>query len=344
MFDAWTSFLQSQGAHIDDARVAHFGDATAELDASADKTVLADVSHLGLIALRGDDVQDFLQGQLTSDMRALSEAGAQWSGYCSPKGRLLANFLLWKREGEVFMQLPPELRESIQKRLTLFVLRAKVKLREASNDWVRLAMSGADAQRAIADVLGPVPADTLGAAHHAAGSVIRIGADKFVLALRPERAEAIWQGLAARATPVGAPAWDWLRLVAGIPVILPPTQDAFVPQMVNYELIGGVSFQKGCYPGQEIVARTQYLGKLKRRLFLAHIDAESTPQPADDLYSDTLPDQACGQILNVARAPGGGHDALAVILVDSAKSATVHWRRPDGPPLAMRPLPYDVPA
>ena len=110
--------------------------------------------------------------------------------------------------------------------------------------------------------------------------MIRVGDDKFVLSIAPEHAAAIWQALRQSATPVGAPVWDWLRLNAGIPMIVAATQEQFVPQMVNLEVIGGVSFQKGCYPGQEIVARSQYLGKLKRRMFLAHVDAEAAPGDA----------------------------------------------------------------
>jgi folate-binding protein YgfZ len=343
MLDAWNTFLQARDAVFEDGRVARFGDPETELTAASSGSVLADVSHLGLIALAGDDTRDFLQGQLTSDTRALDPATAQWSGYCSPKGRLLANFLMWRREGDIFMQLPPELREPIQKRLSMFVLRAKVALRDAGAEWVRLALSGPQAEAAIKAALGGTPEPIMGAMHTDAGSAMRIGATKFVLALRPEAAPDLWDKLAAHATPVGAPAWDWLRLTAGIPVILPATQDAFVPQMVNLELIGGVSFQKGCYPGQEIVARTQYLGRLKRRLFLAHMEADRAPQPGDDLYTPDLEGQASGQILNVARAPGGGHDMLAVIQSESAKTQPVHWKQADGPLLALRPLPYALP-
>jgi folate-binding protein YgfZ len=174
-----------------------------------------------------------------------------------------------------------------------------------------------------------------------AGYVIRVAEDKFVLSVAPERAADVWQALRQTAAPVGAPVWDWLRLNAGIPMIVAATQEQFVPQMVNLEVIGGVSFQKGCYPGQEIVARSQYLGKLKRRMFLAHADAEAAP--GDSLYSADLGGQASGTVVNAAPAPTGGFDLLAVAQVESAATQPLHLKAPDGAVLHLKPLPYAIP-
>ena len=146
--------------------------------------------------------------------------------------------------------------------------------RDASDETVRLVVAGKQALAAVTAAMGAVPDTTMRSITCAAGQVIRVGTDKFVLSITPEYAATVWQALCQSATPVGAPVWDWLRLNAGVPMIVAATQEQFVPQMVNLEVIGGVSFQKGCYPGQEIVARSQYLGKLKRRMFLAHVDAE----------------------------------------------------------------------
>ena len=124
-------------------------------------------------------------------------------------------------------------------------------------------------------------------------------------------------------------------------MIVAATQEQFVPQMVNYEALGGVSFQKGCYPGQEIVARSQYLGKLKRRMVLAHADTPAAP--GDSLYSADLGEQASGTVVNAAPAPDGGYDLLAVAQVESARTQTLHLGRPDGAALTLKPLPYAVP-
>ena len=342
MIDSWTTFLQSQGAIIEGDRVLHYGKPAEECTAAVDGTIVADLSQLGVIAVRGEDAAAFLQGQLTNDVYALSADAAQWSGYCSPKGRLLGNFLLWRQEDDYCLQLSRDILPSVLKRLTMFIMRAKVQARDASDEAVRLVVAGEQAPAAVDVALGCLPDTPMRSVTGEAAQVIRISDDKFVLSIHPTRAAAVWQRLVrGSATPVGAPVWDWLRLNAGIPMIVGPTQELFVPQMVNLEAIGGVSFQKGCYPGQEIVARSQYLGKLKRRMFLAHVDAEA--MPGDSLYSADLEGQITGTIVNAASAPSGGFDVLAVAQVESANTHILHLKAADGAPLTLKPLPYALP-
>ena len=341
MIDSWKTFLQSQGAAIEDNSVLHYGDPAAERAAATDGTIVADLSQLGVIALRGEDTATFLQGQLTNDVRTLHADSAQWSGYCSPKGRLLGNFLMWRQGEDYCLQLSGDILPGVLRRLSMFILRAKVTARDASDESVRLVVAGRQALAAVTAALGAVPDAPMRSVAGEAGQVIRVGDDKFVLSIPPERAAAVWQVLRESATPVGAPVWDWLRLNAGIPMIVAATQEQFVPQMVNLEVIGGVSFQKGCYPGQEIVARSQYLGKLKRRMFLAHVDAEAAP--GDPLYSADMDGQATGTVVNAAPAPSGGFDVLAVAQVESANTQTLHLKAADGAALSLKPLPYALP-
>ena len=341
MIDSWKTLLQSQGAVVEGSTVLHYGDPAAERAAAADGTIVADLSQLGVIALRGDDAATFLQGQLTNDVRALHADGAQWNGYCSPKGRLLGNFLMWRQGEDYCLQLSGDILPSVLKRLSMFILRAKVQARDASDETVRLVVAGPQSQAAVSAAMGTVPDAVMRTASSEAGQVIRVGEDKFVLSVAPERAAAVWQVLRQSVTPVGAPVWDWLRLSAGIPMIVAATQEQFVPQMVNLEVIGGVSFQKGCYPGQEIVARSQYLGKLKRRMFLAHVEAEAVP--GDSLYSADIEGQATGTVVNAAPAPAGGFDVLAVAQVESANTQTLHLKAADGAALTLKPLPYALP-
>ena len=341
MIDSWKTFLQSQGAAIEADSVLHYGDPAAERAAATDGTILADLSQLGVIALRGEDTAAFLQGQLSNDVRALHADGAQWSGYCNPKGRLLGNFLAWRQGEDYCLQLSGDILAGVLKRLSMFILRAKVQARNASDENVRLVVAGRQALAAVTAAMGAVPEAAMRSVAGEAGQVIRLGDDKFVLSIAPGRAAAVWQALRQSATPVGAPVWDWLRLNAGIPMIVAATQELFVPQMVNLEVIGGVSFQKGCYPGQEIVARSQYLGKLKRRMFLAHVDAEAAP--GDPLYSADMDGQATGTVVNAAPAPAGGFDVLAVAQVESANTQTLHLKAADGAALTLKPLPYALP-
>jgi hypothetical protein len=226
----------------------------------------------------------------------------------------------------------------------MFILRAKVAARDATDENVRLVLAGPQAAAALAEARLPLPEGTMKTTANEQGLSVRIGADKFVLVLTPENAPAVWAALAKHATPVGTAAWDWLRLTNGIPMIVAATQEEFVPQMVNWEVLGGVSFQKGCYPGQEIVARTQYLGKLKRRMYLAHLDGVEAPAAGDSLYTPDMEGQASGMVVNAAPAPGGGFDLLAVAQIESvAAGQPIHWKTADGPVLALKAQPYVLP-
>lgn len=339
MSPTWNEFLLARGAVLADGAVAHFGDPAGELAAARDATVLADLSHYGLIVFSGEDAQTFLHAQITNDLRGLTAERAVFAGYLSPKGRMLANFLVMKRDADVLVLLPASLREAIQKRLSMFILRSKAKARDGSGEWVRLGVNGPDAARLVGEVLGSAaPSGLMAMAHGTEAFALCLGEGRFDLFVRPERASEVWQQLQAHARPVGAPVWDWLLVNAGVPSVLPATQDQFVPQMANMEVLGGVSFSKGCYPGQEIVARSQYLGKVKRRLYLAHVDASA--QPGDELYAAEQGDQAVGVVANAAPAPGGGWDVLAVVLGPSVEAGQVHLKARDGAPLAFRPLPY----
>ena len=341
MIDSWQRFLQSQGAVFEGHSVLHYGDPALERTAAADGTIVADLSQLGVIAFRGEETAAFLQGQLTNDVHSLHTDGAQWNGYCTPKGRLLGNFLTWRQGEDYCLQLSGDILPGVQKRLSMFIMRAKVQGRDASDETVRLAVAGKQAQAAVSAAMGAVPESAMHSVACETGLVIRLAEDKFVLSIAPDRAAAVWQSLRESATPVGTPVWDWLRLNAGIPMIVAATQEQFVPQMVNLEVIGGVSFQKGCYTGQEIVARSQYLGKLKRRMFLAHVDAEAAP--GDSLYSADIAGQVTGTVVNAAPAPNGGFDLLAVAQIESATTQTLHLKAAEGAALSLKPLPYALP-
>ncbi|MEW6131931.1 MAG: folate-binding protein [Pseudomonadota bacterium] len=344
MISTWQEFLGRQGARIDDGRVLDFGNPAGELAAAQNGTVVSDLSQLGLLAFSGEDTAEFLQNQFTNDVRGLSADAAAWNGYCSPKGRMLANFLMWKNGADTCLQMSGDIREAVLKRLKMFILRSRVVARDATDENVRLVLAGPQAAAALDDAGLPLPEGTMKTRAGEQGLTVRIGADRFVLSLAPEKASAAWTALAKRATPVGAAVWDWVRVSSGIPMIVAATQEEFVPQMVNWEVLGGVSFQKGCYPGQEIVARTQYLGRLKRRMYLAHLDGADAPMAGDNLYTPDMDGQASGMVVNAAPAPGGGFDLLAVAQIESvAANQPIHWKSADGPVLSLKPQPYTLP-
>jgi folate-binding protein YgfZ len=336
MNPAWRAFLLEQGAEID-------ADGGVRLPEDAPRNLtLFDLSHLGLIAAQGPDTDDFLQGQLTNDVRELTQTHTQLSSHLSPKGRMLASFRMIRIGETVYLQLPRERLADIQKRLRMFVLRARVTLEDASDALVRIGLAGETAADALAAVGLPAPAAD-GAADHADGvTVIRLPAPvpRFELIAAPEHMIPRWQQLRPLATQGGPDGWALLDIRAGIPNVYTETVETFVPQMANLQLIDGVSFHKGCYAGQEVVARMQYLGKLKRRMYVAEVASATPPRPGDQLHSPgSSSAQAPGWVVDARPIGDGRHALLAVVEIDAAEAGDVHLG-PDGPRITLTPPPY----
>jgi folate-binding protein YgfZ len=330
----WLSFLASRGARLTATTVGDFGDAAAEIAAVRSGTIVADLSDNALLSITGDDAVAFLHGQFTNDVEALPVGAAQWNGWCSAKGRLLATFLLMRREEGFLLMLPGEIAPAFAKRLGMYVLRSKVKIEDASGRWARIAFAGKSAGVLVARHFGFTP-DPMRSVQAEGATCIALDAERFVIFAPTESAPALWDKLALNATPAGADAWNLSLVDAGVPLIVAATQEAFVPQMANFELVGGVSFKKGCYPGQEIVARTQYRGILKRRMARAHLAGDARPMPGQNVYSAGFGEQAAGTIVTVAPAPEGGFDLLVVAQLESLARGELRWNAPDGPALSI---------
>ena len=295
------------------------------------------LESLGLIAVTGEDAANFLHSQLTNDVEHLGLAQGQLAGYCSPKGRLLATFLMWRTADAIMIQLPRALQPAIQKRLQMFVLRAKVKLADVTDEHHIVGM--------IAPNIPALPATPYTAVHDAAGTLLRLadsdGQTRAQWILRRDHADAqaTLARLTSELTQVPAAIWELAEIHAGIPQITAATQEQFVPQMINYELIGGVNFKKGCYPGQEIVARSQYLGKLKRRMLLAQV-ASADVAAGMEVFSSADPDQPCGMIVNAAVNGPDSASCLVAIKLAAVDAGTVHLGVADGKVLQFLALPY----
>ncbi len=313
--------------------------------AARDRAVVCDLAPLRVLAIAGADAESFLQGQFSCDVKGLAPATCRYGSFNSPKGRMLANFVLWRSlaAGERFeMLLPEDIADTVAQRLRMYVLRSKVVLTDVSADTRRFGVGGPAGASALGMALGATPA-----LHEAipvgGATVLGLPGPRFVVLAAAQDAEAVLAQLAARATAAGFDVWQWLTLRAGVPVITAATQDSFVAQTANWDVLGGVDFQKGCYTGQEIIARTQYLGRLKERTFLFHSDLPDVA-PGDRIFSSAFDAQPCGTVVNAARAPGGGCDLLAVLQIAAQERGDARLRAPDGPPLVSLPLPYSIPA
>jgi tRNA-modifying protein YgfZ len=294
---------------------------------------IAALTHLGVIRARGDDAVSFLQGQLTNDVAGLGMSEARLAGYCSAKGRLLASFVVWKAApDELLLACSADVLAATLKRLSMFVLRAKCRLSDASAELPLMGLAGA-AAHAWLGASAPDAAWRVGERDGA--RVLRLpDADdtpRYVVATDVRAA-------ASELAPLSLDAWRWLEVQSGVPLIEAVNVEHFVPQMVNLELIGGVNFQKGCYPGQEVVARSHYRGTLKRRMAL--FDSSADARAGDDVFHDDDPTQPAGRVVNAAPSPRGGSSALIEVKLAALAGGSLRLRSVEGAALARRELPY----
>jgi len=338
----WQAFLAEQGAEsAADGSLRSPNATEVPLDGVTECT-LFDLSHLGLIAVRGEDAESFLQGQLTNDIRELSPTHTQLSSHCSPKGRMLASFRVLRMGDTIYLQLPRERLPEALKRLRLYVLRAKVTLDDASDGLTRIGIAGGCATDRLATQGLAVPEGDADLAMNGEVGILRLPSPtpRFELIGPVDALVTLWKALAPAATPGTADLWALHDIRGGIPTVYQETVDAFVPQMVNLQLIDGVSFTKGCYTGQEVVARMQYLGKLKRRMYWADVETDTPPRPGDELHVPTsTSEQASGRVVDARPAGAGRYELLAVVEIGAAEGGEVHLGE-HGPVLRLQPPPY----
>ncbi len=340
----WQDFLQRTGAVLTDGEVSHFGDPQSERRHVVGGDVIADLSHLSLICATGEDAGSFLQGQVSNDIRLVTATHSELAAYCSPQGRMFAVFRVFMRDGVYFLQLPASLTEPTLKRLKMFVLRAKVTLADADTEWVRVGVSGPNTPAILAEAGLALPGHNDNCVTDGGLTVLQISepAPRFEIIGLSEAMERVWTQLRARLAPVGAAAWSWLDIAAGIPVVLPGTVEQFVPQMANLDLVGGINFKKGCYPGQEIVARMHYLGRLKQRMIRARVETGKRPEPGAPVYAPDFVDQSAGTVVDAQPGPDGGFELLAVVQLSSIRNGELHLDSPSGPKLQRLEMPYSI--
>lgn len=344
----WTDTLGALGArfHIDVANAVDDFGAPLSVDALGAGFV-APVTDQGLIAVAGEEAARFLHTQLTNDVEHLTDSEVRFAGFCTPKGRLQASFLMWRDTDAVYLQLPRTIQAPLQKRLSMFVMRSKAKLRDATEEApfaALLAFGGAKGQAALARFASSLPAAPMGRTGGDFGTVLRLhdafGAPRYLWITDQDTAADALSALKDDLALGGNQAWRLAAIHAGEPQVDAATQEQFVPQMVNLELLGGVNFKKGCYPGQEIVARTKYLGKIKRRTTLVGID-NAAARAGDELFAVSDPDQPCGMVVNAVPNGLGGADALVEIKLAALDGEVRHGSAAGGA-VRFLPMPYSL--
>lgn len=326
----WQQFLQTS------AEQNPVSKATPSL---VNETVICDLSHLGLLQIQGTDAITFLQGQVTNDVKQLVGNNAHYSGYCNPKGRLLALFLAFAHKDHIHLQLPLELVAPIIKRLKMYVMRSKVEVQDVSDSIIKFGLSGAKAIELLSKSFASVPQQDFELVTLENGALIKLPGTqpRFEIFTDIANAPAIWNNLAPHATTVDAAYWELLEIQAGIPEVYAKTQEEFVPQMLNLDLLNGINFKKGCYTGQEIVARTHYLGTVKRRTQLAHTDSDAAPNAGDDVMNSS--GDAVGKVVRCAASYNGGYDLLVEARLESLEAGQLIV---NGNVLNVQQMPYKI--
>ncbi|SCX66306.1 folate-binding protein YgfZ [Variovorax sp. EL159] len=292
------------------------------------------LSHLGVIRAEGPDAASFLHGQLTQDFSLLGATEARLAALCTAKGRVIASFIGIRPQPELILLVcSRDILAATLKRLSMYVLRAKVKLTDATEQFALHGLAGTALTANGLDAETPP------------GKRTAIGDDISAVSLYPADGvpRALWIAPAGHAAPVG-PAidlalWQWSEVRSGIVTLTTPVIEAFVPQMINYESVGGVNFKKGCYPGQEIVARSQFRGTLKRRTYLVQADAPLSA--GQEVFAGNDAEQPVGTVAQAALAPDGGWAALVSIQIAALEAGPLRAGAPaDGASLTVEPLPY----
>lgn len=307
-----------------------------------DKPTLVNLNHLVCYQVEGEDATTFLQGQFSNDINAVTSTAGQISSYCTPKGRMLAIFYICKRDDTYHLLTSKDVAEEVIRRLQMYVMRSKVVITPMDN--ASLVGVCNDSQAKVLDTLQLTPTETpyqVSATDDClCMNVPSISPRYLIICNQPP--EQLEQLNSDDINVYSHSYWQWLDIMAGLPSITQNVQEAFVPQMANMELIDGVSFSKGCYPGQEIVARLHYLGNANRRMFRLKATQEEAINTGDDIYTQDS-DQAIGKFLSVVHEGDNKYSGLAVLRIEAAKKNQLAIGSASGNSAQLMPLPYDVP-
>ena len=344
MNNEWEKFLLSINANIVNNCVKNFGLSIDEEQTAYSNLVLADLSHYALIEASGDDVTEFLQGQLTNDIKLVTDHMGQLSAYCNPKGRILASFRIFKRQEHYFLQLRSDIMEATLKRLRMFVMRSKVELVNRSDELSRMGIAGVNATKILSSLFNTLPQNADESCTENEITLIKLPGilPRYEAHGTFEKIKELWEKLQNDAVAIGENSWNLLTIRAGVPEIVSETVEAFVPQMVNLQAINSLSFTKGCYPGQEVVARMHYLGKLKRRLFIGNAKTNTLPISGESIMTSDENEQKAGQIVTASWSNDENIEFLAVLQIEKAAENELHIKSNTGPTIQLTDLPYDL--
>ncbi len=343
MNENWNKYLTKQGAIIENDQVIAFGETSPHFY-SHENTYVCDLSTLGIIRASGEEAQSFLHGQFTNDLNKVSSSISQISSYCNPKGRMLSIFRIYKRNDDYFLILPRDVLEPTIKKLTMFKLMSKVDLSDDSNKFVIFGVAGPDTESTLTSLNITIPKQVNHCVQDTEVIIIRLPSEntRVLFITNAKLAISFWKQLTEELSIATFHLWDLHDIYSGIPQITANTCEAFIPQMTNFELIEGVNFSKGCYPGQEVVARTHYLGKPNRRMYRVSVADNKVPEPGTNVYSPEDENQPVGKIVIAQKISNDNSSALIVLRTEKEDDDNLHLGSIVGPNISIQSLPYSL--
>lgn len=343
MTDNWQSFLSAQGAHWDEQGPRDFeGSAPPE----AGSNQLAALDHLAYLLVKGPEAKKFLQGQITCDMNLVTEDHSQPGGHCNSKGRMIFSFRAVQlpssspESDAIALIMHRSLLQKAQQALAKFIVFSKAEL-SLEQGYRLVGLSGDQAPQLLSELLPRIPIANHDVVQADESVCVRISGDRFLCLIRNESTQEQWRSWAARCQRQGYQYWNLAEIQDGLGHVVPGCEEMFIPQMLNMHLTGGVSFTKGCYIGQEVVARMHYLGKLKRHMRRAQVNATKAPQPGDPLYSQESP-QSVGNVVLAAPVRSGVFELLAVTTDSAFEGDALYLDTQQSQKLHLLPLPYVI--
>lgn len=333
---------RSVGARLEGDAIIDFGDPNGELAAALEADVIADPGDLGVISITGADAGALLQGQLTAEVRTLPMTQSRLTAWCNPQGRALALMRMFRIDDGYALVLPGDLLEATIKRLRMFVLRSRVTISDCRDTLACIGLAGDGISQAVGDALTlPGDADECSVAGDI--SIVRIAdrRPRWLLVGPIPSLGQVWQSVAGRCRPVGAGAWALCDVLAGLPQVFAATREHFIPLTLNLDALGGIGFSKGCYTGQEIIARMKYRGHLKQRMQIGRVAAATAPAPGTRLAIAGA-EMSAGEVVQSAPHPDGGFMMTAIVTMELPAQQAVHLESADGPVVVWQPLPYPL--
>jgi len=343
----WKEFLIDNGAEFVADKLVSFGNPSRESRIPPQGSILSDLSSRGMIEVHGKDAESFLQNQLTNDINRVTQSSHQLSAWCNRKGRVIASFCVFKRGNSYYLTIATDLVEPVIKKLRMYVMRLDVTLKDSSKSLIHFGYAGEQAEQDLQTILGidKVPIETQHTLQQDTLSILRLpgSVPRFEIFGELEDAKNLWEHCNVRAASVNSHGWDYLNILAGVPVICEASSTAWIPQMLNLQVLDGLDFKKGCFPGQEIVARLKYLGKNKRRMYRIEVNSHVLPEIGQKIYAEGETSYT-GKILTTVINPSGNAEALAVLKIALADKplSLDQTRANEQDNITLLDLPYSV--